>query len=123
MADVKDDKGFVKSTFVDYTLTNSEIAKMKSWVKDIGNVSDMMHQIIEGGYKLTFSWDERNNCHCCWLIPATKQNDNSGLILSGRGRNPVNALVQCLWVHFVKYKANWPGREKQEKLPTWDDEA
>lgn len=123
MATVSEQKPFQKSTFVDYSLTPRELAAMKQWAKERTDVSDMMHKVIETGYKLTFSWDERNQCHCCWMIPAVPQNDNFGLILSGRGRNPVNALCQCLWCHFVKFKAAWPGKQANEKIPTWDDEA
>ena len=116
------DKEFKKSWFVAVTLTDKDRLAIKAWVKDRTDVSDMMHKIIEGGYKLTFSWDEKNSAHVVWMVPTHPKNDNAGLILSGRGRNPVNALAQALWLHFVKYKAVWPRPDNDTPKPTWDDD-
>ncbi len=116
------EKEFKRAWFVAVTLTDKDRASIKAWAKTTAEVSDMMHKIIEAGYKLTFSYDERNEAHVVWMTPTNAKHENNGLILSGRGRNPVNALYQALWLHFIKYKGVWPRPDGQVKLTTWDDD-
>jgi hypothetical protein len=108
--------------FVQVTLTNDDLEAMKTWIKARSDVSEFMQRIIEEGHKLSFNYDRKNHWFVCWAIPTSETDPNNGLILSGRGKNPANALGQVLWLHYEKYAEKWPGAKDNGSARLWDDE-
>ncbi len=106
-----------QSEFVRFTLSDDDKTVIKQSAFTSKDLEDAVEEITQAGYKVTFRWDEFADCQGCWMIAPEKDNDNSGLILAGRGSTALKAFKQAYWLHTVQYKEVWPhptGTSKQE---------
>ena len=108
--------------FVNYTLTKAETGRLKKFAADEWQGGNWLEKVVEEGYKVTFSYDDRVKCHCCWLIPqGSSETGNDGLILSGRGGTLVNAAIEAVFKHVRLFQGNWPSVTSDGSW-TWDTE-
>lgn len=115
-------KQWTPNSFVNYSLSKSNIAALRSWYKDHFGDTDWLLDLTTEGLKVTFSYFERTDTYSCWLVPMNEADENYGLILSGRGSSPTSALVECVFKHRVLFKGKWPKPTADGSSWTWDRE-
>ena len=97
-----------QAQFVQRELTPSEQAACKEWEWDEGDAWSRLAGLAEMQYKVTFRWDEYNQCFGAWIMPPKDDSENSGLILTGRGSNAFKAFKQAFYKHSVLFQEVWP---------------
>lgn len=103
---------FSPSEFVNINLTPDQKAAIKAAAFDLVSFDASIERLLDGGYKLTVRFDDRNDCYASWLVaPATGQ--NKGKILAGRGSTPLKALKQLLYIHTVVLEGDWDTAQDQ----------
>lgn len=113
---------FKQAQFVNYTLSKSEVARLRKWFTEHFNDRDWLSDVTQDGYKISFSFDERTKTSACWFIPRDPDGENGGMILSGRGGNPTSALVECVFKHCILFDKRWPSPDASGETWTWDKE-
>lgn len=103
---------FEPSEFVNINLTDDQKQTIKAAVWTVELQDDAFGRLLDGGYKCTIKFDDRNDCFAAWLIPPPKDK-NKGLILSGRGSTPTKALKQLYYLHFVVLEGDWNTAQDQ----------
>ncbi len=96
-----------QATFVNRELTESEQAICKQWEQSEEDCLVLLNTLTENRYKITFRWDDYNECQACWILPDKENADNSGLILTGRGSVAWKALKQALFKHYQLFEGVW----------------
>jgi hypothetical protein len=105
-----------QSEFVRVEPSEKERQTIKALDFSAENMSDALEELTQAEYKVTFKWDTYADCQCCWLIAPDSNEDNKGLILSGRGSTAVKAFKQVFWLHTVKLHAIWPAPTGNTKV-------
>jgi len=96
--------------WVEVTLTDVQTADMRKTLNSPEIIMDGVLKLLESGYKLTLSWDYRNNAYACYIIPKDPKGDNGGKILSARGGSPLNAIRGALFRHYYVFDQTWGDR-------------
>lgn len=97
-----------QAAFVQRELTESEQAACKGWNYTEEDMVSHLVKLNESGYKVTFRWDDFNECFGCWILPSKDDPDNAGMILTGRGSSSFKAFKQALYKHTVLFSEVWP---------------
>lgn len=84
---------------------------MKLRFPDWDAVNEALLKEIEGGYKVTISYDNRNKCFSAYLIPVEPSSPNAGCILSARGTSPYSVLRGLAYRHFIVFDGTWGNRQ------------
>lgn len=99
--------GFTQSKFINYSLTDAQKKEIKAWSPTQEELDDLLNTLVEGDYKVTFSYDDYNECHSCAIVPKGEKHVNTGYILTGKGSTPFKALKQVSWIHFKVLDGAW----------------
>jgi len=105
-----------QAEFVRYDLTEAEKAKVKGTEFDEIALVETIEKLTQAGYKMTFRWDDYNECQGCWLLAPENDENNKGLILTGRGSTSLKAFKQAAWLHFTRFKEIWPQPTSKREL-------
>lgn len=111
---------FAASEFINFPLSAEQKREIKAWHPDIEEIDNLLLRLEESGYRISHRYDDRNECHACWLNPVGDNHPNAGLTLSGRGSTPIKALKQALYIHSL-FDGDWAGNYKQFKEEDLDD--
>lgn len=112
---------FEPSTFINKDLTAQEQRDLKKQPFGADEYDRMVDALLKQSYKLTTSWDGRNECYAAWIIPIGSGHMNYGFILSGRGSTPLKAVKQVCYKHVVWFNSqSWHGVEGLESV-VFDD--
>jgi len=93
--------------FVSYNLTKDQTKELKAMPYELADIDTTFLRLLQEGYKVTFRWDEYNQCYACWLIPSGDTHDNAGYILAARGSTPIKALKQAGYIHWNVFEQLW----------------
>lgn len=93
--------------FVTYSLSREQAKDLKARDLSLEQLDDTALKLSEAGYKITFRFDDYNQCHACWLIPSMDKVPNFGFILTGRGSTPLKAFKQVCYIHFELFEGDW----------------
>lgn len=107
--------------FINRELTEEERIACKGWEFSDSDAWYWLQKLSDDWYKITFRFDEYNNCSACWLLPDKLDKENSGLILTGRGSSPMKALKQAVYKHTVLFDGIWPRGIDERGKPEIDD--
>jgi len=107
--------------FVSYNLTKDQIKELKSMPFELADIDTTFLRLLQEEYKVTFRWDDYNQCYACWLIPSGDKHVNAGMILSGRGSTPLKALKQALYIHYQIFGGEWGAWRDTSKGEDIDD--
>lgn len=111
---------FQQAEFIQRELTAEEQRKCKDWQFSDADMADWLLKLIDERYKVTYRYDDFNECYACWLLPE-RGHHNQGLILSGRGSSPFKAFKQALYKHGVLFEGDWPRDVDKRGKGTIDD--
>ncbi len=105
---VQSSSNWEQATFIPRELTAEEQKLCKDWGVDAEHLASELGKLNEVGYKVTFRWDDFNECYACWFLPPKDHRDNAGLILTGRGSSALKAFKQALYKHTALFDEIWP---------------
>jgi hypothetical protein len=104
----KNNSSYEQATFIQRELEITEQVACKEWDFSPEDAWAHLAQMTDDGYKVTFRWDEYNECFACWLLPDKEKSKNHGLILTGRGSSSYKAYKQAIYKHSVLFQEEWP---------------
>jgi len=107
--------------FVQFELSKDQLAELKATPLDAAVLDELTLKLVEADYRVALKWDERGECHACYIQRVGADGDNVGAILTGRGSTPLKALRQALFKHFVALKEEWGGWRKSNSRELIDD--
>lgn len=96
--------------FVNYDLTVSDKATLKEVSRNWDDCFQVVSQLTQEGYKLSFSWDSYSDCFAGYLSGVGKQCPNQGFILGARGNNPLKVVNALLYKHLTIFDGVWHDR-------------
>lgn len=100
-------KGSYKRDFVKYVLTGDEIEDMKAQLLDVNEPFDILLALVSDGYRVNFRYVEDRSAYNVILTPISEKNQNDGLMLSTFHSDPIKALFELWYVHFVVKDGKW----------------
>lgn len=109
------------AVFIQYELTKEDVAVLKREFVPKFETAAAIISLVSDGYKITFKWDDRNDCASVFLFPPPNDKTKSGLVLTGRGSTANSALIEVCFKHWTCFDTNWPTREDAKKSKSWDD--
>lgn len=107
--------------FVNWSLSAEEKAACKAWELSVDDYSDAIGSLIEGGYKVTVSYDNFRSCFTASIVPTKDAKSNQGYILTGKGSNPLKAIKQALYIHFHIMGEEWAAYSTAKAVEELDD--
>lgn len=96
--------------FINHTFDDKTKAAFKKSLEnlDAERFFERIDTLIEGGYSISIKHDDHNNCISAFIIAKNGAGQNSGCILTGRGRTSVSALYAAIYRHFDVFDTIWP---------------
>lgn len=107
--------------FVQFELSEEQKQLLKAQPLDALVLDDLAVKLVEADYRVSLKWDDRNECHACYIQRVGLEGDNVGAILTGRGSSPLKALRQALFKHFVALEEQWGSWRKSNSRELIDD--
>lgn len=87
--------------FVDYQMTAEEIAEADGWAESNPHlVDELTNQLLTEGYRITFTWDSKNDCVVVSIIGKTRDNPNYDLCMTTRHASVRQTMTLALHKHF-----------------------
>jgi len=84
--------------FINYDMSDFDKAEVKKHdFTEIDFVS-WLAKVNDGGFKVTFQYDDYNHCFICIGAYADKTHPDYGILLSGRGSSPLKAFKQWVYI-------------------------
>jgi len=108
-------------TFVNWALSDQEKVDVKAWNFTHDDLNEALIALVEGGYKVTFSYDTFNTCYSCAFVPTKDAKSNQGYILSGKGSTPLKAFKQCAYIHYHIMGEEWAAYSTARRGEVIDD--
>jgi hypothetical protein len=105
-------------TFVSCELNDAERAVVKANVLSGKDTIDKMHELIEEGYKFSFSFDDRSGA-IMLVVTGSKTRENGGLAMSSRGPSCEAAFSMFVYKHFEKLHERWSEAPSRAAQSIW----
>jgi len=112
--DPKTEVAFGDWKFVRHTMTRDEKAAFREWELSAEELVSMIDRLVDGDYKLSIALDEYNKCCSATLACRGLQNEDHGLILSGRASSAFDALKVVLYKHHILLSGSWLAFQERE---------
>lgn len=107
--------------FVNWVLDADQKAACKAWELERDDIDNLLVKTIEGGYKITLSYDGFRSAYTASLIAQQEAKTNYGFILAGKGSTPLKALKQALYIHYYIMSEDWSAYSVQSAAEEFDD--
>lgn len=96
-----------KVHWIDVPLGKEDKAKLLAWYTKLDNAEALLEEFVKEGYKITISWDGRNNCWSVFVLPMKDDSPNQGCILTARSDHWWKAVMSAYYKHVVIMKRDW----------------
>lgn len=102
---------FSKIEFVNRNLKEDEAKAFTTWAKNENErIPDHLGQIMVDDYKVSCTWDDRNQCYIATFTGKEDQRVNDNKALSSRSDDWFEALAMNAYKHLVLFKGGaWEG--------------
>lgn len=107
--------------FVNWSLSENEKQACKAWELSTDDYANAIGSLVEGGYKVTLSYDNYRACFTASIVPTKDAKSNQGYILTGKGSNPLKAAKQALYIHFHIMGEEWAAYSTSKAVEEIDD--
>jgi len=107
---------FANFKFVQYTPTAADKAALRQRNSDPAYVVGELFTLVGEGYKLSLSFKSDGSVYTATLSCNDGESPNSGLLLTGRGADPITALTWLHYLHYIRFEGTWLNDEEA----TWD---
>jgi len=94
-------------SWINLDLTEKQKAQMREVFPDDSSVFGGLQGLVEQGYKLSVSFDLRNDCVGAYAFPSLDHPENAGMALVARAATVFGALRGLVFRHEVVFKHNW----------------
>lgn len=117
-ANSRNPKDWKDFEFVDIKLSDADKAHFKQqYAENAPELFDALVTLVEGGYKLTISGDERNACFISSLTCKHEADDNYGYVLTSRSDDLYECMLLGAFKHIYLCKDGvWP---KEKSANAW----
>lgn len=96
-----------KNEFVRYELSPEDIESMREALNDVDDPFGLVVDLIRDGYRVNMRFVEEKATANVVLIPISDNNPNAGFMLSAFHIDPVKALFEVWYIHFVASDKRW----------------
>jgi|WetSurMetagenome_2_1015567.scaffolds.fasta_scaffold195024_2 hypothetical protein len=86
--------------FIDVPLTTEDKARFEIWRGEAEDLLAAVGAAVADGYKLSVSYDQRNNCFQAALTGMLGAAENVGFTMVGRAGTPDKAIAVVMFKHF-----------------------
>ncbi len=93
--------------FVTCELTVEDKKSLREGAMPYEDAWEGLLDVIPEGYKLSISWDDKNETFTASLTAGAGTGDNAGWCLTGRGASFDGAVCSLAYKHFTKLARNW----------------
>lgn len=94
--------------FVNVALFSQDKQAIKKMANENGDVWPLLDDLLQQGYKVTFTADFENDCVICSLTGWDEMTaPNDGLTMTQRHADPRIAFLASLFVHMEKTGGEW----------------
>lgn len=107
--------------FVNWSLNPEEKSACKAWDLSREDYANAIGGLIEGGYKVTVSYDSFRSCFTASIVPTKDAKSNQGYILTGKGSDPLKAIKQVLYIHYHIMGEEWSSYSTAKAVEELDD--
>lgn len=111
------DKGF--APFVSCELNDAEKSLVKEHLMTAIKTADFINDCLEEGYRISLSWDARNDAVSVIMTGISDTCVNKDLAMSGRGPSFFGAMTVLAYKHLEKLKGTWPRNSPQRSRDVW----
>lgn len=102
-------KSAERPEFINYSLTKDDKARFKAWISSADFAPwDLLDKLTESGYSISTKYDDYGDCYAAYIGCVSKDNPNSGYILTGRASGSAMAVFSVLYRHLVIFEQDWP---------------
>lgn len=112
---------FNDATFINWALSAEQKSAVKAWTPSIGELDDMLSEVIQESCKVTFGYDDFGQSFTCSFVPQAAHKTNYGFILVGRGSTSVKAFKQAVYIHREVFGGDWSSYSKGSRAEELDD--
>jgi len=98
---------FGNSRFINYSLSNEQKAELKALPYTSDQFVSDLDRLADSSYKVSFSYDDYNQCYSCFITPRDEKSPNKGLVLTARGSTVLKSFKQALYLHYTLFEENW----------------
>ncbi len=103
--------------FIDYQLSDEEKEACTTWREaQAGHYEELANQVVHAGYRITFTYDEKNECVVVTLIGRTQSCPNYNKAMTTRHINIEKALMMALYKQVVVFDYETWGETSNEQL-------
>lgn len=107
--------------FIRCELNEEQKQDLRKMKKDGWDGWDTLSGLADEGYRISIKYDTYSSSISCFIQQMREDGDNSGLILTGRGRSAQGAVMEALYKHSVIFDGVWPVASFKGKPVMWDD--
>lgn len=93
--------------FINYTPSEEDKDACNSLRQSNDIVGSTLSRVLEGGYKLSCVYVEKNACYSATLFCKDTSNAFAGWCLSMRAGDPITAVERVLWLHYYHLREDW----------------
>lgn len=93
--------------FVNVDLTADQKTAVKALALDASAVWAVIFDLVDGGYKLTITYDRANGAYVVSMTAKAAQDVNAGLTLTARGGSVQGACASFVYKHSVVLEGDW----------------
>lgn len=111
------DKGY--APFVNCELDTDDKEAIKSNIMKAVAAADVVAKLVENGYRVSFSWDERSDAVSVIITGVSETCPNKGWALSARAPSFLGAVTALWYKHMNKLGEDWPKGESANKREGW----
>jgi hypothetical protein len=102
--------------FVKYTLTDKQIENMKDMLDEVKDPFNLLVDLIYDGYRVTIKHLVERSAANVIVIPIDENSDNDGLMLSAFHAEPIKALFEVWYIHFIVSERDWSSTNQKRSL-------
>jgi len=101
---------FRDTQFCSLELKSSDAEALDAYVASWNNdLSELLQTLGNDGYKISFTWVDKQTSWCLTLIPTERASYNKNKLLTSWSNNPFEAAWICGYKHYVLCKGGeWP---------------
>jgi hypothetical protein len=101
--------------FIDIPLTKQEKEQFKKWMSAQAESFDPVVAFLGQGYRLSFSWDQDNQCVACFVSTKDPDSKNSDCILTARSDEWHKAVWAAFYKHTMILNGLWRQKRKAKE--------
>lgn len=99
--------------YVNVTLNDTDKAGFKGFIGREGHYEGCLATLIQGGYKVSISFDKYHDCFSGNLYCQLPDHANAGYCLAIKGGDPFTALARAVFVHYEVLNEVWRSEREQ----------